>query len=77
MACARHIEVGECMLVTMGGLIDRYKHLEEGMTLVIKAQEIPALHHRQYSLSSHQCQSSSRVGIGRPNNTIASLETTL
>ena len=37
---ARHIQVGECMLFIRVVPIDRYHHQEEGMVLVIKAQEM-------------------------------------
>ena len=34
-------------------------------------------HDQQYSLNSHQCQSSSYIGIGQLDNIMGSLETTL
>ena len=33
-------QVGKCMLVIIACLVDKYEYYEEGMTLVIKAQEI-------------------------------------
>ena len=39
MSGARLNQVGECMLAIMAAQVDRYEHQEEGMTLVLKAQE--------------------------------------
>ena len=77
MLGARHIQVGNVCWLSWQALVDEYEHQEEGMTLVIKAQEISFSTTNNIHSTPINAKVSSRVGICQPNNTMGYLETTL
>ena len=74
MPCARHNQVGECMLVIMASPNWHIRTSKGGDVIRDKGARDLVCHHQQCSLNPHQCQRSSGVGIGQPNNTMDYLE---
>ena len=57
MPSARHNQLGKYILIITTSPVDRYEHQEEGMTLVIKAQET--------LFSTNANMNKSYFGVGR------------
>ena len=75
MQGARHIQVGECMLVIMADLNRQIQIVGGGDDIGDKGTRDLVFHHRQCSPNPHQYQISSCVKISQPK--VDYLETTL
>ena len=75
MLGARHNQVGKCMLPIMEGPNWQVWTSGEGDDFGDKSTRGVFFHHQQYPLNSYYFQISSCVGIGKPDNSLDSMQT--